>query len=136
MSIQEIKPDVGQLKFLCEAGQFLASKGKYAEACDIFQAVITLSPERSVAYSLLGFAYMNWEKFDEAIKTHQKALELDPESTFARVYYAEALLFKKQKEKAMTELRAVVEKDSNGPDGALAKSIIKAVEQGVFNKVK
>lgn len=136
MSIQEIKPDVGQLKFLCEAGQFLASKGKYAEACDIFQAVITLSPERSVGYSLLGHAYMNWEKFDEAIKTHQKALELDPENTFARVYYAEALLFKKQKEKALAELRAVVEKDSKGPDGALAKNLIKAVEQGVFNKVK
>lgn len=136
MSIEDIKPDLGQLKFLCEAGQFLASKGRYSEACDLFQAVITLSPQRAIGYTLLGDAYLNWEKYDEALKTHQKAVELDSESTFARVHLAEALLFKKQKDKALVELRAVVEKDSGGPDGALAKNLIKAVEQGVFNKVK
>jgi predicted Zn-dependent protease len=136
VSIQDINPDVGQLKFLCEAGQFLASKGRYSEACEIFDAVVALSPKRAIGYTLLGDAYLNWEKYDEALKNHQKAVSLDSNNTFARVHLAEALLFKKQKDKALVELRAVVEKDPNGPDGSLAKNLIKAVEQGVFTKVK
>ena len=136
MSIQDIKPDVAQLKFLSEAGLFLASKGRYAEACDIFHGVIALAPKRAIGYTLLGDACMNWEKYDEALKAHQKAMELDPDNTFARVHYAEVLLFKKQKDKALTELRIVLDKDPNGPDGALAKNLVKAIEQGVFTKVK
>ena len=135
MSIEDIKPEVGQLKFLLEAGQFLASKGRFEEACDLFHGAIALSPKRAIGYTLLGDAYMNWEKFDDAVKTHQKAVELDSENNFARVHLAQALLFKKQKDKAMAELKTVVDKDPNGPDGALARNLIKAVEQGVFKKV-
>jgi thioredoxin-like negative regulator of GroEL len=79
---------------------------------------------------------MNWDKFDESMKAHEKALSIDPESTFARVYYAQTLLFKKQKDKAVAELRKVLEKDPNGSDGSLAKQLMKAVEQGVFTKTK
>lgn len=135
MSIEDIKPDVGQLKFLCEAGQFLVSNGRFLEACDLFQGVIALAPKRAIGYTLLGDAYMNWEKYDDSVKAHEKAVELDPGNTFARVSYAQALLFKKQKDKAMGELKTVVEKDPNGADGALARNLIKAVEQGVFKKV-
>lgn len=135
MSIEDIKPDVGQLKFLCEAGQFLVSNGRFLEACDLFQGVIALAPKRAIGYTLLGDAYMNWEKYDDSVNAHEKAVALDPGNTFARVSYAQALLFKKQKDKAMTELKTVVEKDPNGADGALARNLIKAVEQGVFKKV-
>jgi tetratricopeptide (TPR) repeat protein len=75
------------------------------------------------------------ETYDEAIYTHQKALEVEPENTFARVHFGEALLFKKQKDKALAELRKVVETDPNGPDGTLARHLIKAAEQGAFAKV-
>jgi cytochrome c-type biogenesis protein CcmH/NrfG len=136
VSKQDINPDIGQLKFLCEAGQFLASKGRYAEASDVLQGVIALSPKRAIGYTLLGDVYLNWEKYDDALTAHQKAVKVDPENTFARVHLAEALLFKKQKDKAMQELRAVVEQDPKGSDGALARNLIKAVEQGVFTKVK
>ncbi len=127
--------DLGQLKFLCEAGQFFASRGRFAEACDIFQAVIVLSPERAIGYTLLGDAYLNWEKDDQAIQAHQKALQAEPNNTFARVHYGEALLFKKQKEKALAELRKVVEIDPNGADAALARNLIRGAEQGLFAKV-
>lgn len=136
MSIhQKIKADVGQLKFLCEAGEFFASKGRFAEACDIFEGVITLAPERAIGYSLLGGAYLQLEKYDDAVKTHQRAVELEPESTFARVHLGQALLFKKQKEKGVSELRKVMEQDPNGPDGSLARHLIKASDQGAFAKV-
>jgi tetratricopeptide (TPR) repeat protein len=133
--MEDIKPDVGQLKFLCEAGQFLAANGRFTEACDMFQGVIALSPKRSIGYTLLGDAYLNWGKYDEALKTHQIAVEMDPGSTFARVYLAQALLFKKQKDKALAELKVVLEKDPNGSDGALARSLIRATELVVFKKV-
>ncbi len=137
MSIdQKIRPDVEQLKFLCEAGQYFASRSRMAEACDIFNGVTTLAPERSVGWTLLGDALMNWEKFDESVKAHEKALELDPKSTFARVHYAQTLLFKKQKDKAVAELRKVLEQDPNGSDGVLAKYLMKGVEQGIFSRQK
>lgn len=133
---QKIRPNVEQLKFLLEAGQYFASRSKMAEACDIFNGVITLAPERSIGWTLLGSALMNWEKFDESLKAHEKALQIDPESTFARVYYAQTLLFKKQKDNAVAELKKVLEKDPNGSDGVLAKLLMKGVEQGIFSRVK
>ena len=133
---QKVRPNVEQLKFLMEAGRYFASRSRFVEACDIFQGVTILAPERSIGWTLLGDALMNWEKFDEAMKAHEKALEIDPESTFARVYYAQTLLFKRQKEKAVVELRKVLEKDPDGSDGVLAKYLMKAVEQGVFSKAK
>ena len=136
MSVEKIHPDVEQLKFLCEAGQYFASRSRIAEACDIFQGVITLSPERSIGWTLLGHALMNWEKFDDSLKAHEKAVELDPESAFARVYYAQTLLFKNQKDKAVAELKKVLEKDPNGTDGTLAKYLMKGVEQGIFSRQK
>ena len=136
MSIQQkVNPDVQQLKFLCEAGSYFLSKARMSEACDIFHGVIALAPEKAIGYTLLGDALMNWEKFDESIHAHQKALELEPDNNFARVYYAQALLFKKQRDKAVAELRKVLEKDPNGPDGALAKHLMKGVEQGIFSRL-
>ncbi len=133
---QKVRPNVEQLKFLLEAGQYFASRSRMAEACDIFNGVITLAPERSIGWTLLGDALMNWEKFDESLKAHEKALQIDPESTFARVYYAQTLLFKRQKDKAVAELKKVLEKDPNGSDAVLAKHLMKGVEQGIFSRVK
>jgi cytochrome c-type biogenesis protein CcmH/NrfG len=106
-----------------------------AEACDIFRGVVALAPERAIGYTLLGDALMNWEKLDESLDAHQKAIELEPDNTYARVYYAQTLLFKKQKDKAVAELRKVLESDPNGPNGALAKQLMKAVDQGIISRL-
>jgi predicted Zn-dependent protease len=78
---------------------------------------------------------MNWEKFDEALKAHEKALEVEPGNTFSRVHYGEALLIKKQKDKGIVELRKVLEADPNSPDAALARNLIRGAEQGLFAKL-
>jgi tetratricopeptide (TPR) repeat protein len=133
--VADIKPDINQLRFLCEAGQCLAANNRYSLATEIFRAVVALSPQRAIGYTLLGDAYFNLGQHDEALKTHQKALEVDQDNTFARVHLAEVLLFKKQKDKALAELKKVVDKDPNGPDGSLARQLIKASEMGVFSKI-
>ena len=135
VKVSEIRPDINQLKFLCEAGQCLASNNRFSLATEIFQAVVALSPQKAIGYTLLGDAYFNLGKHDEALRIHQKALEVDPENTFARVHLAEVLLFKKQKDKAISELKKVIEKDPNGVDASLARQLIKAAEMGVFNKI-
>ncbi len=78
---------------------------------------------------------MSWGKFDEALKIHQQAVEIEPDNTFARVHLGEIHLMMKKKDKGLAELRKVLEADPNGTDGALAKSLIKAAELGVFSKV-
>jgi predicted Zn-dependent protease len=135
VKVSEIRPDINQLKFLCEAGQCLASNNRFSLATEIFQAVVALSPQKAIGYTLLGDAYFNLGKHDEALRIHQKAIEVDPENTFARVHLAEVLLFKKQKDKAISELKKVIEKDPNGVDASLARQLIKAAEMGVFNKI-
>lgn len=133
--VAEIKPDISQLKFLCEAGQCLASNNRYSLATEIFQAVIALSPQRAIGYTLLGDAYFNLNQVDDALKAHQKAVEVDPDNTFARVHLGEVLLWKKQKDKAIAELKKVVDQDPNGSDASLARQLIKAAEMGVFSKI-
>ena len=133
--VADINPDISQLKFLCEAGQCLATNNRYGLATEIFQAVIALSPQKSIGYTLLGDAYFNLDQIDEALKNHQKAVEVDPDNTFARVHLGETLLFKKQKERGIAELKKVVDQDPNGVDASLARQLIKAAEMGVFNKI-
>ncbi len=133
--LADIKPDIGQLKFLCEAGQCLAANNRFSLATEIFHAVIALSPQRAIGHTLLGDACFNLEKFDEALKHHQKAVQAEPDNTFARVHLGEILLFKKQKDKGIAELKKVLEKDPNGPDANLARQLIKASEMGLFTKI-
>ena len=133
--LADIKPDVSQLKFLCEAGQCLCANNRYALATEIFQGVIALSPQRSMGYTLLGDANFNLGRHDEALKNHQQAVHVDPDNTFARVHLGEILLFRKQKDKGIAELKKVLEKDPNGPDASLARQYIKASEMGVFSKI-
>lgn len=135
MSKQNVNPDPGQIKFLCEAAQLMASKEKFSEACDILQGVIALIPERSIGYTFFGDACLNMRKFDDALKAHQRAVELEPNNTFARVYLGETLLVMKQKDKGLDELRKVQDADPNGADGAFARHLIKASATGVFSKV-
>jgi len=134
VSNQNVNPDAGQIKFLCEAGLLLVSKGKFAEACDIFQGVIALIPKRSIGYTLLGDTWMSMGKHEDAIKIHQQAVDLEPDNTFARVHLGETHLMMKKKDKGLAELRKVAEADPNGADGTLAKHLIKASELGVFTK--
>ena len=133
--LEEIETDVGQLKFLCEAGQCLTANGRINLACDVFQGVVAIAPRRAIGHTLLGEAYLNLQKYDDALQAHQRALDLEPNNTFVRVHYAYTLLFKKQKDKALTELRKVLEMDPKGSDGAWARQLIKGVEQGVFAKL-
>ena len=134
--LEQIKPDTGQIKFLCEAGQCLAANNRFTLASEIFKGVIELIPNRALGYTLLGDAYLNLQKFDEALKTHQRALEAEPDNNFARVHLGETLLFKRQKDKGIAELRKVLEAEPNGPNGALARQLIKGAEQGIFTKLK
>lgn len=135
MKLQDIKPKVEQLKFLCEAGQCLSANGRFQQATEVFKGVIALAPERSIGYTLLGDAYMNLRNFDEAVKMHKKAVQVDPDNTFARVHLGEILLITKEKDKGLAELRKVQELDPNGSDGALARQLIKGSDQGIFAKI-
>lgn len=135
MSKQNVNPDPGQIKFLLEASQLMVSKGKFSEACDILLGVISLIPHRSIGYTFFGNACLNMRKFDEALKAHQRAVELEPDNMFARCHLGETFLVMKQKEKGLEELRKVQEADPNGADGAFARQVIRASAQGVFSKI-
>ena len=60
-------------------GNMLAYKGLYKEAVFYYKQAIISDPRYILSYKNLGFAYVRMEKWDEARKTLQKALSINPE---------------------------------------------------------
>jgi cytochrome c-type biogenesis protein CcmH/NrfG len=56
----------------------LLREKKYTEAIEVLKQNVTLHPASSNVYDSLGEAYMDAGEKDLAIKSYEKALELDP----------------------------------------------------------
>ena len=70
--------------------------------------------------------------FNPALKAHQKAVELNPESPAAHASVGETLLFLRKPKDALTELDRAVELDPEGSAGQFAKALKEAHELGIF----
>ncbi len=68
-----------------EKGWSLISLGDYAGAIQALEKALTLSPGAVQAQSLLGWAQMLQEEYDEALATFSKVLMKEPTNTLARV---------------------------------------------------
>jgi tetratricopeptide (TPR) repeat protein len=67
------------------------NQGKYDEAIKIFDEVIRIDPEYSLAWNNKGYALSKQGKYDEAIKAYDEAIRLDPNNVHAWNNKGEAL---------------------------------------------
>jgi tetratricopeptide (TPR) repeat protein len=58
------------------------------EAIELYNELITMSPEDETLFLRLGFLYSEQDQFLEAEQIFKKALDLNPESLFAHLYLA------------------------------------------------
>jgi adenylate cyclase len=92
----------------------LTCAGKTEEAVEKFKRAIRLSPKFPAWYLvLLGACYYSMGDQEKAIETLREAVAMEPESAFARVWLACALVEAEQEEEANLVAREVMRIDPN-----------------------
>ena len=61
-----------------------ARKGDYRSALIYRRRILSLFPQSSYAQSYVGSCYIGLEQYDEAIEAFDRALQIDPNSAYAR----------------------------------------------------
>jgi tetratricopeptide (TPR) repeat protein len=102
MTIAEISVSNEELRVMLETGYILREAAKFERAEAIFRGAMEFLPGSDVPQVGLGTVFLQKGDFQAAEEICEKALEMNPESLYARVHYADALLFGRQREKAET----------------------------------
>ncbi len=118
------------LRIMLEAGYLYLAMKRYKEAREVFEGVAILAPNSEVPWVALGNVSFVEAKLPEAIKTYKKALEIIPESAFARAYLGESLFFNGQKKEATQMLEEASRMDPHGKSGDFARSVLELIRKG------
>jgi tetratricopeptide (TPR) repeat protein len=82
----------------------------------------------------LGQLYVSQKRYDKAITSYQKALELKPDSAEAYAFLGEVYLLQGKANEALLMLEKAQQFDKNDPPSAaeMAKSLLEAHREGCF----
>lgn len=128
MKLDHVKPSDQELRVILEAGFALRYARRLDEAADIFNGVMALMPESDVPRVALGTVELERGKFAAAQAACEEALRRDPQSLYARVHRAEALLFQRKRDEAETELNSVIAADPESPHSRTARALLEAAD--------
>ena len=120
------------LMVMMEAGYIYLQMRKYQESLDVFSGVGTLAPSSEIPHLAMGNVYSTQGQYEKAYREHSMAAELDPNNALVRALLGEVLLFKKRKDEALLQLGKAIELDSEGASGNFAKSLLKALDEGLL----
>ncbi len=96
----------------------LASEGRFRQAAELLQSVLSADPDHLETLNHLGWIYafrLPGRRLEEAVALLRRAVELAPAFTDARFNLACALRNQGRIDEATTELRALVEDVFQGP---------------------
>jgi tetratricopeptide (TPR) repeat protein len=128
MTIKEISVSNEELRVMLEAGYILREAAKFDQAETIFRGVMEFLPDSEVPQVGLGTVYLQKGDFLTAREICEKALEINPDSVYARVHYAEALLFGHEREQAENELREIISGNPDSPHSQTAQALLDAAD--------
>ena len=126
--LSQVTPTDAEMRVMMEAGFVLREAGKFDDAEAVFRGVTELLPDSDVPRVALGTVELQRGRFDRALEACDEALRLRPESLYARVHRAEALLFQRRREEAEAELRAVISADADSPHSRTARALLDAAD--------
>ncbi len=118
------------LVIMMEAGYIYLGMQRFKESREVFKGVSILSKDSEIPLIALGGVDFCEGKFDSAVTWYKKALKIDPESVFAKVYLGEVLFFAGKKKEAIKLLEEVSGIDRKGGAGEFARAFLDAVNQG------
>jgi tetratricopeptide (TPR) repeat protein len=131
-----IELDRQHLVIMMEAGYVYLGMQRFKEAKQVFEGLCCLATDSEVPVIALGGVAFCQGDFKKAITCYKKALKIDPDSLFAKVYLGEALFFSHEKDKAIKVLSEVHEADPQGAAGDFAKSLLDAIHAGFEPNMK
>jgi len=100
-----------------DQGLAAMAKGYTEESIEIFQNAISEDPNNPTSYLNLGLAYSQQERWDEAIRYTQKALELAPQTNIIHLQLARLFILAGELPKARQLLEAIIK---DNPESAEA----------------
>lgn len=103
---------IGASTFI-EKGWSLISLGDYAGAAQALQKALALSPNEVQAQSLLGWAQMLHEEYDDALATFSKVLMKEPANSLARINVGYICLKKRIFGEAIEHLSKAIRLDND-----------------------
>lgn len=117
---------------LLEAGYLYMEMGKPKDAEEVFVGVAALLPHSDVPLVALGNLEFSQGRFQRALKHHQDALKVKPDSALAQAHVGEALLWLKKVDDAVAALNKAVQMDPEGHPGQFAKALLEAHQSGAL----
>ncbi|HKE59242.1 MAG TPA: tetratricopeptide repeat protein [Pyrinomonadaceae bacterium] len=126
MKIEQLEPSDEELRVILESGFALRYARRLDEAAEIFHGMVALLPEEDVPRVALGTVEIERGRFDQAQVACEEALRHRPQSLYARVHRAEALLFQQQREEAESELHSVIAANPESPHSRTARAMLEA----------
>ena len=119
---------------LLEAGYLYMEMGKPKEAEEVFAGVAALLPHSEVPHVAMGNLEFAQGHFQRALKHHQEALKLSPDSPLVQAHIGEALLWLKKPDDGLKALRRAVELEPGGAAAAFATALLEAHQQGAIGR--
>ena len=117
-----------EISLLLEAGFLCRYTGHFDRARTIFAGVRALRPDSDMPLVALGTVEFDQGHFPSAISEYQKALEVNPSSSYAYAHLGEAQLFQMERTAARESLQTAVKLDSRGASGQFARSLLAMME--------
>lgn len=118
------------LSLMMEAGYIYLGMQRFKEARAVFEGVGSIRPDSEIPLVALGGVAFCRGKIKEAIHLYRKALEIVPDSLYAKAYLGEALFFNDEKKEAIQCLKAVQAADPKGAIGDFARALLDAIQKG------
>lgn len=115
---------------MMEAGYLYLAMRKYKEARDVFEGVSVVAPKSAIPVVAMGNVSFAQCQYGRAIRAYKRALEIEPDSAFAKAYLGEALLFEGKKDMAIASLQESIACDHLGSTIPFAKSLLELIEKG------
>ena len=120
---------------LMEAGYVYLGMKRFKEAKQIFEGLAIIASDSEVPVIAQGGVAFCEGDLKKAVTLYKKALKIDPESGFAKVYLGEALLFSGKVKQGTELLTEVAELDAAGAAGEFAKTLLDALKDGFEPKL-
>lgn len=128
MTLKEISVSGEELRVILETGYILREAARFDEAEAVFRGMMEFLPESDVPQVGLGTVFLQRGDFQTAQDICGNAVQTNPESLYARVHYAEALLFGQRREEAENELREIISTNPDSPHSQTAKALLEAAD--------
>lgn len=113
---------------MLETAFLLRELSRFDEAAQIFKGATVLRPSTEVPLVGLGTVEFQRRNFERAHQAYEKALEINPDSTYAKVHRAETMIFEGKKDLAITELKKIIETAPDSSDAKTASALVEIAQ--------